>query len=115
MPLRRPAGDVFVETVPAPEIPLINLPGSIPAGFLFAGADEALDAVRAEVASEGALMHQVMQVSKGLAEGKTQLVAVEGPPKQDRQQLHRGLRQLAGDENFPATPPLIRLTSTDPP
>jgi len=61
---------------------LIISPGSIPARLLFAGADEVVDAIRAEVAIEGTLMHQVVQVSKCFAEGKAQLMPVEGPSSQ---------------------------------
>jgi hypothetical protein len=60
---------------------LILLPGSIPARLLFADADEAVDAVRAEVASESTLMHQVVQVGKSFPEGETHLVPVEGSPE----------------------------------
>ena len=47
-------------------------------------------------------MHQVMQVGKGFAEGKAQLVSVERPPEQDWQQFHCGLRHLTGREDFAA-------------
>ena len=40
-----------------------------------------MDAVRAELAVEGALVHQVIQVGESLAERETHLVPVEGAPE----------------------------------
>ena len=73
-----------------------------------------MDAVRVELAVEGALVHQVIQVSEGLAEGEAYLVAVEGSAEQDPHQFDGGFRDLARGDHLVAACPVMRGKALDP-
>src|SRR5580692_11456314 len=73
-----------------------------------------MDAVRAELAVEGALVHQVIQVGEGLAEGETHLVPVEGSAEQDPYQFDGSFRDLARGDHLAAARPVVRGEALDP-
>src|ERR1700730_215349 len=60
-----------------------------------ARADKPVDPVRAEGASERPAAGQVMRMGERLAQSERHLMPVEGPPEQDRQQLHGALWAFA--------------------
>ena len=55
-----------------------------------------------------------MQMGKRLAQRKGHLMPVEGPPEQDRQQLHGALGAFAGSDNLLAARPVMGGKSVDP-
>ena len=73
-----------------------------------------MDAVRTELAVEGGLVHQVIQVGEGLTEGEAHLVPVEGSPEQDPHQFDSGLRDLARDDHLVAPRSVVRGKAVDP-
>ena len=76
--------------------------------------DKAVDAIRAELAVEGALMHQVMQVGKSLAKSEAYLVTVESSAEQNPHQFDSGLRDLARGDHLVAARPVVRGKAVDP-
>ena len=60
-------------------------------------------------------MHQVMQVSKSLAESKGHLMLVKRTAEQYRQYLHCGLRFVASRQDLATTRAVMGFKGRDPP
>src|SRR5581483_3926541 len=74
---------------------------------------EAVHAVGAGVAGEAALAFEVVQVGERLAEGETELVAVELAAEQHRQQVGGGERAGAGGDDLAAARLVVRRQLVD--
>src|ERR1700739_1352481 len=73
-----------------------------------------MDTVRAELAVEGALVHEVIEMGESLAEGEAHLVPVEGAPEWDLDHFESGLRDAASGDHLIAARPVMRGEAIDP-
>ena len=63
---------------------------------------------------KGAPVHQEIQMSERLSKSKPHLVPVEGAPEEDRNHVHRALRDLTSGNHLIAARPVMRGKALEP-
>jgi hypothetical protein len=73
-----------------------------------------VDAVSAELAVEGALVHQVIEMSERLTEGKAHLVPVEVAAEENLNHVEGSIRNAASGDHLAASRPVMCGKAIDP-